>query len=532
MSNSRRKRIAFRPSALESSLEQRLVLTSGAGAVAATNAAVVELIPSPIYAELGIAPPPAAPPISASAARAESLRGLTVSRLRADYARQIRAASSDLQGAIQSDIGKLYANGAVPTAQQVTDFEASVAGALDATTLRLSTQAALLPHSGNRLVPEIQDAMLGSGANSLASRLVSLAQSGQLSGSTGTSSSALAKLFNSTTRQTTSQINSYFKATPVSRLSVDASGQRIPLAQYLGGQLLGQVGNTLGSLAQSFPSVANAMLYPDGTAGTPTQDAMNAFTTQYNNALSTAAFQLGSGLSLFPGSSNIVSQLQPIFYGTGTGASNLTTIPTNSPSTPGLIDNGGAGSTTAAASLASALENLQYGTSGFNTAVSSAFGNAFQGLASPLSSFFGLTGSSNTTLPASGFTNIFGSTLSGSTFNSGFNNGFATGANTGFYGFGMAPSGFNSNFGTGFDNFISTINQNLGFNPFTTGTGLSNTGTGANGTGTTGTGTTGTGTTGTGTTGTGTTGTGTTGTGTTGTGTTGTGNGVGGNPTS
>jgi hypothetical protein len=516
MSNLNRKRIAFRPSALESSLEQRLVLTSASLAAATTSPAVVELIPSPIYAELGIAPPPAAPPISASAARAELLHGLTVSRLRVDYARQVRAASSDLQSAVQSDIGKLYANGTVPTAQQLADFEASVGGALNATTLRLSTQAALLPHSGNRLVPEIQNAVLGSGANSLASRLVSLAQSGQLSGSAGTSTTALTKLFNSESKQTVSQIDNYFNATPVSRLSVDASGQRIPLAQYLGGELLDQVGNTLGSLAQNFPSVANAMLFPNGTASTPTQDAMNAFTTQYNSALSTAAFQLVSGLSLFPGSSNIVSQLQPIFYGTGNSTSNPTPIPPDGLSTPGVIYKGGAGSTSPATSLVSALENLQYGTSGFNSAVSSAFGNAFQSLATPLSSFFGLTGSSNATLPTSGFDNIFGSSLSGSSFNSGFNNGFATGANTGFYGFGMAPSEFNTNFGTGFDNFISTINQNLGFNPSTTGTGLAITGTGTTGTGTTGSGTTDSGT---------------TGTGTTGSGTTGSGSGVGGNPT-
>src|SRR6516225_49408 len=58
-----------------------------------------------------------------------------------------------------------------------------------------------------------------------------------------------------------------------------------------------------------------------------------------------------------------------------------------------------------------------------------------------------------------------GSLFSGSSFNNGFNDGFATGTNIGFIGFGQAPSAFNTNFGTGFNNFVTTVNQHLGFNP-------------------------------------------------------------------
>ena len=98
-----------------------------------------------------------------------------------------------------------------------------------------------------------------------------------------------------------------------------------------------------------------------------------------------------------------------------------------------------------------------------NTAVSSAFGNAFQNIVSPLDSLFGMTGQSNLTLPTTGFTSPFGSAYTDSTFFNGFNNGFATGTNPSFIGFGMAPTAFNTNFGTGFNNFISTVNQNNGF---------------------------------------------------------------------
>ena len=94
-----------------------------------------------------------------------------------------------------------------------------------------------------------------------------LAQSGKLSGTTAASSRTLTNLFNSASQQTVSQINNFFNTTPVNQLSVNASGQRIPLEQFLGGQLVSQVGNTLGSLAQSFPNVANAALFPNGTTG-------------------------------------------------------------------------------------------------------------------------------------------------------------------------------------------------------------------------------------------------------------------------
>ena len=318
MSNANRKRTWFRPSVTEARLEERLVLSSGTGVTAVANPAVVQVIPSPVYAELDLTPPPAAPPVSAAVARARASHKLTVRQLRADYTKQVRAAARDLRSAIKADIAQLYANGSTPTAQQLADFKASAAGAVNATALRLSTQAALLPDSA-RLVSAVQNEVLGSGAKSLASRLVSLAQSGKLSGSTAASSCALATTFNTASQQTISQINHYFNTTPVNSLSVNSSGQRIPLEQYLGSQLLNQVGDTLGSLAQSFPNVANAMLFPNGTTGTPTQAATNAFTTQYDNALATAAYQLGSGLALFPGSSALVSQIQPILFGTNSG---------------------------------------------------------------------------------------------------------------------------------------------------------------------------------------------------------------------
>jgi hypothetical protein len=54
------------------------------------------------------------------------------------------------------------------------------------------------------------------------------------------------------------------------------------------------------------------------------------------------------------------------------------------------------------------------------------------------------------------------SNFTGSTFASGFNNGFAVSPATGFFGFGQAPANFDTNFGTGFNTLVYTLNLGLG----------------------------------------------------------------------
>ena len=358
---------------------------------------------------------------------------------------------------------------------------------------------------GTRLVPAIQNTLLGSGPRSLVNRLSTLVQSGQLSGTTGASANALTRLLNTTNQQTLSRINTFFNTNPLNRLSVNSTGQRVPLEQFMGNQLLNQVGNTFGLLSQTFPSVVNSTLFPNGTNVTPTQAEVNQFNTQVGNALATAAFQVGSGLSVFPGSSGVISQLQPLLFGStnspvnsgsSSGATGINTTggtfnPGASSGATGINTTGGTfnpGASSAAtgignsassaatgiagntfSSLVSALQGLPFGSTGFNTAVSNAFGTAFQNLVTPLGQFFQMTGQPNLTLPTNGFTSPFGSSLTGNTFFNGFNNGFATGTTPGFVGFGTAPTGFNTNFGTGFNNMVSNFNTNVGFLPGSTG---------------------------------------------------------------
>jgi hypothetical protein len=414
----RKDRNAFRPSLGDSSLEDRLVLSA-----AATGTVQTLTVPA--------TPPPAPAPVSPARAVAQVRRALL---------QQARSLATDVRTAINDQVTALYANGK-PTTQQVADFNAEVMGIANAAALRLSGQAALLPASSGRLIPGIQDALLGSGSNSLISRIRSFAASGRTGASASSLQAAVTRQLDATLRVANARFGNYFTTTNLNRLSVDQGGGRIPLRQFMGNQLLGQVGNMLGVFAQNFPNVSTSALFPNGTIDvnglpiTPSQDALGAFNLQASNALQAAAFQLGNGLSIFPGASQAASQIRPILFGSGVGST----------------------------SLASSLRNFQFGSSGFNSAVTNAFNSSFQSIGGVLNPFLGLQSQSSMTLPTSGFTSLFGPDFTGSNFASGFNNGFLAAPATGFIGFGQAPATFNSNFGTGFNTFASGLNTDFGF---------------------------------------------------------------------
>jgi len=249
----------------------------------------------------------------------------------------------------------------------------------------------------------------------------------------------VARQVNATLQGVTGQFQNYFRTTNVNRLSVGPNGARVSLQQFMGNRLLGQLSNALGQLSQSFPGVANSALFPNGTVDanglpiTPSGDLMTGFSRQAGNALQTAAFQLGSALSILPGASQLPTQITPILWGSG------------------------------ADSLWSSLRNLPYGSTNLNTAVSSAFNSSFRGVSGLLNPSVALQAQSNSTLPTSGFSNLLGADFTGPSFAGGFNNGFATNSTTGFIGFGQAPTSFNSSFGTGFNNMVGNMNTGYGF---------------------------------------------------------------------
>jgi hypothetical protein len=413
MNRQKRTHVAFRPSVGETRLEDRVVLSVSKVSAAAIHSLVVQ--PTP-------APSPFTP-----------LSRLTAQQVRNAFMHQSQVAAGTLRNTIRNDIIQLFATGR-PTAQQLSDFNATVAGQLDASALRMSSQALLLPGRSQQLVTTMQNFVLGSNPNSLLSRIQAITQSPRFINSAAALRNAISVPLNRVTLMGNNQLNNFFNTTALNRLSVDSTGQQIPLQQFFGQQVMSQLGNSLGSLGQSFSNQANTLLFPTNGI-TPTTAAVNAFNNQFSQALNTSAFQLASNLALFNGGTGVLPQVQNSLFGSGSGAlfNTILGIPNQT--------------TTNAANFASNI--------------STAFNNGFGTLNTPLSNFFGINPTPNTLLPTSNFPNIFGPTLAGATFNSGFNNGFGSG----FIGFGTAPNAFNTNFGTGFNTFMNDVNQSFGVTP-------------------------------------------------------------------
>jgi hypothetical protein len=389
------------------------------------------------------APLPAPPPVPSNVVILSPTALQTVRQIRADYTRQVQLATLDLRNVVAQQVRQLYANGAVPTSQQLANLTAGVEGAVDAAALQLSSQAALLPGSAMRLVPAIQNALLGSNSNSLSSMLNAALQSSRNTASVASLQAAIGRAITTVPTQINPQFNSFFNTTNVNQASVNSSGQQIPLGQFMEGQVVSQLANSLGTLAQNLPGVANSVLFPNGTSTSPTQQLFDQFGVQARNALSTVTMQVGSDLAMFPGSSSVIAQIQPMLFGSSSS------------------------------SLLSGLQSLPFGTPNLGAAVTNVFNSSFDNFLGGIDAFFGApsTGISTTNnlsspapLPTTGLRNPFGPQLSGTGFNSGFNNGFLTTANTnpGFVGFGVAPTTFNTNFGTGFNNAVTSTIQGMG----------------------------------------------------------------------
>jgi hypothetical protein len=463
----KRRRSSFRPCAWDSTLEERIALSTLAAAASAgrVHAAAAISAAADIRAERIEARAHAEAQARADRA-ARRADVAETAQVRVAYNQQLRAAVTDLRNAIRSDINQAYANGPLVTSQQRADLNAMIGGAIDATALRLTAQASLLPASQTRLIPSLQTSLLG--PFGLTGRVNAAINSSRLDTSPQRLDLAITRGLMLTAQQNNGGLNAFFRTTPVAALSVDTSGQRIPIQQFLASRLVTNFGDSLGMLAQNYPLVAQAMLGGSGstlgsgsgsmlgsgsasgsgstgvgpiaTTIAPTQAQLAAFNGQFNNALGTTMFQLGSGLSVLnnAGGTNFAAQLNPFFFG----------------------PNG----------LGSTLRGVQFGSSGFNSAVSGAFNNAYLNSVSTLNSSLALQPNALGTLPSTNFQNPFGTTFAGSTFNNGFNNGFITGTGTGVAGFGVSPTGFNTNFGTGFNSAVSAFNGNLGFIPSGTST--------------------------------------------------------------
>jgi len=225
----RKNRVAFRPSVGDACLEDRLEMAILAG---------VPRTPSAL--------------VSTAQAGTGQQGTMSLQQIRQAFVQQFRAANRDLLQLIGNEITLAYRNG-TPSAQQLADLNAQINGAVNATAFRLSSQAALLPNGSARLVPAIQNALLGSRTNGLLGRIQALTQSSRATSSIQSLQNAVGRQLNAVAQGNLNQLARFFNTTSLNRLSVDTTGNRIPLQQFLGRQVITQFGNTLGGLSQSFP---------------------------------------------------------------------------------------------------------------------------------------------------------------------------------------------------------------------------------------------------------------------------------------
>jgi hypothetical protein len=276
----------------------------------------------------------------------------------------------------------------------------------------------------------MQRALLGNGPRSLVGQVRGLLDSATRSSNEAVTQQNFQRLFDRAFTTEFNRLNNFFETTPIRQLSTDASGNRIPLRQFLGGRIQTQLNNTLGALSQGVNSLAATSLFANG-ATTATPEALEAFRPQVLSALGTTAFQLGSTLAIFDDLDPVIqTDFQTGFFGNDplvTSVFNgLQTLPNDSTLLP--------------ESMSRLIQDSL--TVPFNT-----FNTAFNlpALTSPL--------------PTGTIPGLFGQDVSN--FGFGFNNGFGTG----FIGLGQPEDGslFNPSLGTGFGNIITTANPNFGF---------------------------------------------------------------------
>lgn len=410
MSSRKNIRRVFHPTMESARLEERVVLSG-------TKAAVAAAVTTPVAAPSPFTPLTTTP--------------LTQAQVRTNFMNAFQSDISSVQRTINAQINSLFANGR-PSTQALTDFSNNLAGAIDASTFRLSSQFGLLPGNTNATLNALQNRLVGPGPASLVNQVQQLSSQTNATANSIALRTAVMDQLRQLSRVGTSSLNNFFNNNNLTQLSVNQLGQQIPIQQFIGNQIMSQTANTLGSLAQTFTNQANPLFFnSNGTP--PTAQQLTNFQTQASQGLNTAAFQLNGDLAVFGNAANqLAPQLQNTLFGSNPGQSGLLSTLIGVPTSP----------TT------------------FTTNTMAAFNQALQGTATTLNNFFSTPSLTPPTLPNGNIPPTFNPVTTKSNPNFAFNGGF----NSGFPGFGTAPTTFNNNFATGFNSFVTSTNTNFGFN--------------------------------------------------------------------
>ena len=104
----------------------------------------------------------------------------------------------------------------------------------------------------------------------LLSRVNNVFQSGRFTSRPAALSNALGRQFNAAAGANHLRLANFFNQNNFSRLAIDqTTGQRVPLGQFLSNRPVSQFGNSIGALSNSFPTVGQSVLFPNGAPPRP-----------------------------------------------------------------------------------------------------------------------------------------------------------------------------------------------------------------------------------------------------------------------
>ena len=464
-SNPRKNRIAFRPTLGDIQLEERVVL-NGTSMTSAAAAAEVSALQTGGGTTNGQA----------------SLENLTTRQIRQAFLQQFRGTQTALRQFVNSQASALFndpanrgPNGRL-TAEALANFGTNIAGGINAAALRLSAQTSLLPGSSRRLVPELQNALLGSRANSLntrslSSRIANLAGTGIANRSQAAFQNAINREINQSFTNSSARLTNFFNTTPLeppvdrpddwpasARSRSSWSTKRSPRPITASGPWPTVSGRTRQRPCSTRQARSIRRIWPASNSSSPMhwgRPPSKPVASSRSSRMRRQPWVRNSS----PPSSAAASTPSPACRAPVSSTAFRACSP------PERVREGPRRSLP--------TRSIQDSRTRSRT--------SFQNFTTPLNNFFGVTPTTGTggtfTLPngffqtGSTFPSVFGSQFTGGTFNNGFNNGFAT-TGSGFPGFGTAPTGFNTGFGTGFNNFTNSLNQQFGFTQPTINTGI------------------------------------------------------------
>lgn len=413
MSRQRKNRYAFRPTLDSTTLEDRVVL----------NAA------RPTLAAAAIRP--------AATTSQSAVTPQQIAQARYLYSQQFRASAADLMNYADSQIRQAYTNAGVNvngrlSSAQLNALTNNIAGAVNATTARLSAQFGLLPGAQN-LVSGLQSSLIGNQPSSLINQINGLNTSYNGVNNQRALLGSANNLFNRSLTGNFNQLGNFFGSTNFNTGSV-LNGQSVPLSQYMGAQAINLFNNQFAALGSAVPTAAGMSIYDASGNLSTDPTVLNNFNTGLTSALGNANYLVGNALSVIPGvnTNSYFQQLGTSLYGDGTSGNT------------GFFGN------------LSGLTSTNPSFSTYSNDVTNAFNSAYSTLASPLYSLMNQMAPTSNPV-TSNATGIFGNNYIGNSYYGGINNGFGAG----YSGLGAVPSNYQT-FASGNNALVTSYNSNLG----------------------------------------------------------------------